>query len=265
MAGDEYIVALVTGATGVIGGAIARELAATPGYRVILLARDELKARESVSEIHKQTGNDQIEYVLADLSRQESIRDLARKWRGPLHVLINNAAVTPRRRGETPEGIELTFATNALGYLWTTEALRPRLEASAPARVVNVASYWAGDLDLDDLEFRRRPYDNHPAYRQSKQANRMLTVALAEALDDGGISVNVCHPGDVRSTLSGNLGFGGSDSPAGAARTPVMLARGELGEGTTGRYFENGRETPCRFARDRNGIQRLYEICLAYP
>jgi len=76
-----------------------------------------------------------------------------------------------------------------------------------------VASYWAGDLDIDDLEFKHRPYSNGAAYRQSKQANRMLTVAFAERLAEHRISVNACHPGDVNSNLSNDLGFGGHESP----------------------------------------------------
>jgi retinol dehydrogenase-13 len=233
---------LITGATGAIGSAIARELARSADYEVVLLARDEKKARSTLAGLRRDTGNDHLRYVLADLSRRDTIEALAGGWQGPLDVLVNNAGVTPRRRGETAEGIELTLATNVLGYLWTTEAFRPHLERAESPRVVNVASYWAGDLDMDDLEFRRRPYDNHPAYRQSKQANRMLTVAQAARLEEAGIAVNCCHPGDVRSTLSGNLGFSGSQSADEAARTPVALARGDLGARNSGRYFEHGRE-----------------------
>lgn len=257
-------VVLVTGATGVIGGAIARELAATPGHDVVVLARDERRAKKAVDGIRRETGNDHVRFVIADLSRRRSIEALAEAWQGPLHVLVNDAGVAPRKREITPEGIELTFATNVLGYFWLTQAFAPHLERSAPARIVNVASYWAGELDLDDLEFRSRRFDNHTAYRQSKQANRMLTVTLAERLAERGIAVNACHPGDPSSVLSRNLGFGGSQSPEEAARTPVMLARGEIGAGTTGRYFEHGREARCRFAGDRAAIDRLYEICLGY-
>jgi retinol dehydrogenase-13 len=64
--------------------------------------------------------------------------------------------------------------------------------------------------------------------------------------------------------LSRNLGFGGSQSPRDAAHTPVMLARGDLGAGVTGRYFEHGDETRCQFAGDKRGIERLYEACLGY-
>ncbi len=257
-------VALVSGATGVIGKAIARALAATPDYEVVLLARDEDRAKKALDTIRRDSGNDAVRFVLADLSRRHSIQALADSWDGPLHVLVNDAGVAPRRRETTPEGIELTFATNVLAYLWTTEAFSPHLERSAPARIVNVASYWAGELDLDDLEFRRRRFDNHTAYRQSKQANRMLTVALAERMASRGITINACHPGDPSSLLSRNLGFSGSQTPEDAARTPVMLARGELGADATGHYFEHGREARCRFAEDRDDIEQLYEICLKY-
>ncbi len=264
MVDSNKTVILVTGATGVIGNAIARALAATHDYELVLLARDAGRATNAINAIRRDTGNDNVRFVLADLSRRNAIQTLADTWEGPLHVLVNDAGVAPRRREQTPENIELSFATNVLGYLWMTEAFRPHLERSAPARVVNVASYWAGDLDLDDLEFRRRRYDNHTAYRQSKQANRMLTVALAEGLENAGITVNACHPGDPSSVLSRNLGFSGSQTPEDAACTPVMLARGELGATTTGRYFEHGREARCRFAEDRDSIERLYELCRGY-
>ena len=257
-------VVLVTGATGIIGNAIARAVAATPGYAVVLLGRDERRTRKAVDGVRAASGNDDVSYVLADLSRHASVRSAAERWQGPLHVLVNDAGVAPRKREETPEGIELTLATNVLGYLWMVDAFTPHLERSAPARVVNVASYWAGDLDIDDLEFKRRRFDNHPAYRQSKQANRMLTVAQAERLVDKGIAVNACHPGDPSSVLSRNLGFGSPQPPEDAARTPVMLACGTLGDGTTGRYFEHGRQARCRFADDRAGIERLFAACVAY-
>ena len=257
-------VVLITGATGVIGHAIANALAATPHYALVLLARDEGRATKAVDDIRRDTGNDDVRFVIADVSRRHSIQALAESWNGPLHVLVNAAGVAPRRREITAEGIELTFATNVLAYLWMAQAFAPHLERCAPARIVNVASYWAGELQIDDLEFKRRPFDNHTAYRQSKQANRMLTVALSEPMAKRGIVINACHPGDPSSVLSRNLGFSGSQSPEDAARTPVMLARAELGADTTGRYFEHGRETRCLFASDGDGIEQLYSACLGY-
>ena len=257
-------VVLVTGATGAIGQAIARQLAMKETYTVVLLGRDEQKSRRAVAEIKRATGSDAVWYELADVSRKSSIQDLAARWPGQLDVLINNAAVTPRQRLETPEGIELQFATNVLGYVWLTEALAEHLKLSAPSRIVNIASYWAGGLDVNDLEFKRRRYNNNEAYRQSKQANRMLSTAYAERLRTDQIMVNSCHPGDVNSKLSNNLGFGGHESPDQGAETPVWLATSPVGASQTGKYFEREREVRCRFAADKTAVEALYEACLRY-
>ena len=150
MAQTDKKVALISGATGAIGSAIARQIAAK-NYAVTLIARDERKAQQTLREIIRATGNPDVRYEIADLSRRVEIQALAARWSGPLHVLVNNAAVTPRTRQETPEGIELQFATNVLNYFWMTHAFREILKRSAPARIVDVASYYAGDLDINDL------------------------------------------------------------------------------------------------------------------
>jgi len=252
---------MITGGNGVIGKAIAQAIA-DKGYSVVLACRDEAKAHQAVEDLIRVTGNREIRYELVDVSRQSSIQDLAGRWKSSLDVLINNAATTPRHRHETPEGIELQFATNVLGYFWMALAFRQPLKDAAPSRIVNVASYYAGDLDLNDLEFKRRRYDNNRAYRQSKQANRMLTVALAERLIADGISVNACHPGNPNSRLSNDLGFGGHDRPKEAARTPVWLATEPAGQQQTGQYFEHQRAVQDPYARDRQAIEALYQTCL---
>ena len=257
-------VAAVTGATGAIGKAIALGIAERPGYELVLLARNEDKAKRAVQDIAQTTGNRQVRYELVDVSRRASIQALVDRWHGPLHVLVNNAAVTPRQRHETAEGIELQFATNVLGYVRMIQAFGEHLKQNAPSRVVNVTSYWAGDLDVDDLEFERRRYNNNKAYRQSKQANRMLTVADAERLRPYEVSVNACHPGDVSSKLSNNLGFGGSETPEQGARTPVWLATDPIGQAETSKYFEHLKEVRCRFGTDRQAVERLHQICLSY-
>jgi NAD(P)-dependent dehydrogenase (short-subunit alcohol dehydrogenase family) len=256
--------AIITGATGAIGKAIARQIAATPGYSPVLIGRDEGRTRQAAEEVARATGNETVRYEIADLSRRVEIERLAGRWQGPLHVLVNNAAATPRRRLETPEGIEVQWATNVLGYFWMIQAFLEQLIQAAPARVVNVASYWAGNLDLDDPEFKRRRYDNGLAYRQSKQANRMLSVAFAERLQPHNVTVNACHPGDVNSKLSNDLGFGGHESPDQGARTPAWLAVDPAVEGQTGLYFEHMQARTDPFARDKEGVETLYELCLAY-
>jgi NAD(P)-dependent dehydrogenase (short-subunit alcohol dehydrogenase family) len=257
-------VALVTGATGAIGFAIANQIALMRGFEVVLLCRNEAKAKFAVGAIQAATGNRLVTYALVDLSRQASVNAFASACNRPVHLLVNDAAIAPPLREETPEGIEMQFATNVLGYYWLTKVLEDRLIQAAPARVVNVASYWAGDLDLGDLEFKRRRYDQHQAYRQSKQANRMLTVAFAERLQARGVTVNACHSGDVNSTLSNALGFGGHETPDLGAKTPVWLATASEMEGVTGKYFEQCKEARCPFSGNRGQIAALDEACQHY-
>ncbi len=255
--------AAVTGATGAIGFAIATQLA-EQGYRLVLISRSPEKCSQAVEKIKNITGNDDVRYEIADLSKQTSIQALAASWTGPLHILVNNAAISPPTRLETTEGIELQFATNVLGYFWMTKFFSPLLIDSSPARIVNVASYWAGGLDLKDLEFKKRIYHNHESYRQSKQAIRMLTPIFARNFERTGVTVNSCHPGDVDSTLSNSLGFGGSQSPAEGAETPTWLASSETVRDVTGKYFVCKKETDCPFCSDLLKSQQLYEICQTY-
>lgn len=253
--------AIVTGATGAIGKAIARQILKTGLYRVIIVARDEQKAIRCTQELKQKTNLDDISYAIVDLAHKKQIAEFASGLVEPVHLLVNDAAYTPVRRMEAADGTEIQFAVNVLGYFRMTEAFTPHLKAGAPSRIVNVASYWAGGLDIDDLEFRHRHYDNDTAYRQSKQANRMLTVAHAVRLAPFGITVNACHPGDVNSALSNSMGFGGHETPDQGADTPVWLATGKDVEGITGKYFEHRKETVCSFSKDRIKVERLFEIC----
>lgn len=259
MASDERKVALVTGATGAIGEAIARGLAEA-GHRVVLAVRDEKKGEALAKRLAARGGDVRVELVDVGLAR--SIDGLAGRWRGPLHALVNNAAITPRRREVTEEGVERQLAVNVLGYVRMIRALEGALAADGRGRVVNVASHYAGDLDEGDLEFVRRPYDNDTAYRQSKQANRMLTIVDAERLAGKKIAVNACHPGVVTSALAGSLGFSGPDTPDEGAATPLHLALRV--EGTTGKFFSGRAERADGFARDRAAIERLAERIARY-
>lgn len=255
-------VALLTGATGAIGEAIARQLLEQPELSLILACRDELQGARLCARLSETTGNRKLRCERVDLSLGASIRELSDRLEGPLHLLINNAADAPRERRETEEGLEQQFATNVMGYFRMIQRLAPLLIKSAPARIVNVASYWAGDLDLDDLQFTRRRYDNDSAYRQSKQANRMLTVSFARQFEETGVTVNACHPGDVDSKLSNDLGYGGHQSPDEAARTPVFLATDPCLEAVTGRYFARGAQAACEFGSDRPAVEALHAVCL---
>jgi retinol dehydrogenase 12 len=228
---------------------------------VVMVCRNRERAEQAAAAVKKDVPGADLRIEIVDVSRRGEIDAFAKRWTGPLHILINNAAIAPRRRSETAEGIEMELATNVLGYVWMMRAFEAVLRASAPARVVNVASYWAGDLDLDDLEFKARAYNNDTAYRQSKQADRMLTVAFAKRWSPSEITVNSCHPGDANSTLSNSLGYGGHESPDEAADTPVWLATDSRVAGVTGKYFASRQQRACEFAADEKAIAALDAVC----
>jgi NAD(P)-dependent dehydrogenase (short-subunit alcohol dehydrogenase family) len=243
-------VALVTGAAGAIGSAIVEAIAGLPAWDAVPSTRATL-----------------------DQGRPASIAAAGRGWSGPLHALVINASATPRLREETPEGVEMQWAVNVLGYHRLAAAFMERLAESAresgrPSRLVMVASSWAGGLDLDDPEFKRRGYDNDSAYRQSKQAERMLAAAWAEAAPRRRgrplVLVNACHPGEVNSRLSNRLGFGGHESPAQGADTPVWLATSDEAAESTGAWFAYRRRGDCRFMADREGVAALWQLSESY-
>lgn len=257
-------VAIVTGAYGKIGKAIAESIANNHQYEVVLIGRDEKKLINAVSDIRNKTSNNLTRYAVVDLSRKSSIEKFAAEWGGPLHLLVNNAGITPRDRQETPEGIEMQFATNVLGYMWMINFMSRFMHDVDDARIVNVASYWAGGLDLDDVEFKNRSYNNDTAYRQSKQADRMLSTYFANALSQYGIKVNACHPGDVNSKLSNNLGYGGHETPDQGASTPVWLTISAQTSDYSGKYFEHKQPVNCSFSSNKEQLQRLVDLCEEY-
>lgn len=266
-------VCIVTGATSGIGREIARNLAAR-GATLVLACRNEVRGRAAMEEIVRATGNLHVQAMPVDLSSQSSIRCFARGFLATypaLHLLVNNAGVYLPERRLSPDGIEMTWATNVLGYHLLSRLLLERLKASAPARIVNVASTFADGLDLTDPEFHRRPYDGVTAYRQSKQANRMLTWALAERLAGTGVTANAVHPGGVSTGIYRELrGLRGvlvrawvrliKTGPRQGADTPTWLATSPELANVSGKFWASRREVPCIF-RDRSANERLWELC----
>jgi len=187
--------ALVTGGAGGIGVETARALA-TAGAEVTIAARDLVAAEKTAADIG--TGTVRVAYL--DLVDRASIDALAEAYAGPLHLLVNNAGVmaVPELR-LSPEGHELQFATNHLGHFRLTLALRDNLRQAQGARVVSLSSraHLNSPVDLDDVDFARRPYDPSVAYAQSKTANALFAVGLTRAWSDDGIVANAVHPGAI--------------------------------------------------------------------
>lgn len=248
---------LVTGASSGIGFEIARGLAGT-GAHVVLACRDPIKAEAARQKV---PGG---EVLLVDLASQRSIRSAAQEFTAKhdsLDVLVNNAGGAVPTRLESPDGIELTFATNVLGYYLLTELLLDSLQRAPSARIVNVASKFAYGLDLEDVEFKRRRYDPSTAYAQSKQADRMLTWFLARQLEGTRVTANAMSPGPVNTALLHALapGFRGV-SPAQGADTAIWLATSPDLNDVTGRFWSDRREQTCQFRSERDE-QALASLC----
>ncbi len=253
-------IAIVTGATGAIGYAIAENIARRPNWEVVMIVRDPTRGEDAAQKLRESTGNPGIDIKIADMGSAASIKTLRANWEGPVHALVNNAALTPRKREETVEGLESQWGVNVIGYWRMAMAFKDILAAASPSRLVNVASSWAGGLNLIDPEFRRRPYNNDSAYRQSKQANRLMSFLLADEWMESGISVNACHPGEVSSRLSNNLGFGGSTSPEDGADTPAWLAADPEAKGINGKWVSSRTAVTEEFATDTNLMIGLWQL-----
>ncbi len=266
-------VCLVTGANSGIGKETARGLARL-GAHVVMACRNAERGEAARAEIVADTGNPHVELALVDFASQASIREFARAFsagRGALHVLVNNAGIWSETRRVGPEGIELVWATNMLGYSLLTSLLLELLRNSAPSRVVNVASRLARDLDIEDVEFVRRRYSGVSAYAQSKQANRMWTWALARRLEGSGVTANAVHPGGVNTALFAKGGgllsllaslymkMAGRSVREGAD-TVVWLAASPDVAGISDRFWAERAERRCAH-RGAELEERLFALC----
>ena len=244
---------IVTGGNSGIGKEAAVELAAM-GATVVVAARNRAKGEAALAEIKSRSGSDRVELGDLDLASIASIRAFADGFLAThdrLDVLLNNAGLTLRKRAETTDGFEMTFGVNHLGHFLLTALLRDRLVASAPARVINVASdahRFARRLDFDDLMATKR-YRPFLTYARSKLANILFTRELARRLDGTGVTANALHPGFVASNFAregdtGKLGNAAmivgrpfAISAAKGAQTSVFLASSPNVDGVTGQYF----------------------------
>ncbi|HEU0248178.1 MAG TPA: SDR family NAD(P)-dependent oxidoreductase [Gaiellaceae bacterium] len=264
---------IVTGPTSGIGKEIASQLASR-GAEVVLACRDVERGKQTAEEIREHATAAPPTVIPVDTSIRTSIREFAREYEqrhARLDVLVNNAGVLCPQRNTSVDGVELTFATNVIGYYLMTRELLDMLRGSAPARVVNVASTYASDLDLGDLQFERRPYDGMRAYAQSKACDRMLTWAFARRLAETDVTVNAIAPGlvtetnlyhDLPADIRHQLQQQPSRSVVEGADTAVWLAGATEVEGVSGKFYEQRAEQPCQF-RDLEAEEKLWALCQA--
>jgi NAD(P)-dependent dehydrogenase (short-subunit alcohol dehydrogenase family) len=278
--------ALVTGASSGIGVETARALAGA-GARVTLGVRNLEAGEKAAAEIRASTGSQDLDVARLDLADRTTIGTFADSWRGPLHILVNNAGImfTPFER--TAEGREIQFATNHLGHFELALRLRPALAEAGGARIVALSS--AGHLIcpvvFDDLDFRFRRYDSMQAYGQSKTANALFAVEASRRWAADGITANAVMPGNIATGLQkhvtpemveNNEGFETiplKTVEQGAA-TSVLVATSPLLDGIGGRYFEDCAEAEvvteggdwtsgvAGYALDPGNAERLWQVSL---
>jgi NAD(P)-dependent dehydrogenase (short-subunit alcohol dehydrogenase family) len=265
---------LVTGANSGIGYETALALADL-GAEVVLLCRNPERGEQAAERIREQTGNPRVVLEPLDVGDLDSVRAAAERLAAqPVDVLVHNAGLLPDARRETPQGLELTFATHVVGPFLLTQLLRPQLEKSDDGRVIWVSSggMYTRGLQVGDPNWKERDYDGVLAYAETKRAQVVLAELFAESFAGSPVVVNAMHPGwaetpSVKSSLPGFYRVMRQilRTPAEGADTVVWLAASERVRGTTGRFFfdREARRTHLlpRTKESTDARRKLWELC----
>ena len=203
-------VCVMSGTTSGIGYETAKRLA-QGGAQLVMICRNEDKANKVRQELI--TDYDaEVDVVIADFQKLAEVKKagLAIREKYPnIHVLINNAGVFNRRRRLTPDGNEMTLGVIHLAAFLLSHILVDNLKNATPSRIIDVSSeaHRFGGLSLKDLNWEKRPYIGLLAYGAAKIAQIQTGIALAEKLSGTGVTVNIMHPGAVRTNIGMNNGF----------------------------------------------------------
>ncbi len=268
-------VILITGATDGMGLETARALA-KHNPRLVLVGRNATKGQRVVEELKQESGNQAIEFMQADLSAQQDIRELVKTFKSKydrLDVLINNAGAYIPVKQLSADGFEMTFALNHLGYFLLTNLLLDELTRSAPSRIINISSaaHASARFDINNLNSEGK-YSPWNAYATSKLENLYFTYELADRLKGTDVTVNAVHPGLVNSQF-GKQGSGPflaifrlmqkfiGKTAANGAKTSIYLALADEVEGITGSYFANEKMAQSsKVSQDREMGRKLWEM-----
>ncbi|XP_076051845.1 retinol dehydrogenase 13-like isoform X1 [Oratosquilla oratoria] len=270
---------IITGANTGIGRETAHEMARRKA-RVIMACRDLEKCKEARKDIVLDTKNKKVACWVCDLASQESIRNFAKRVNeeeSRLDILVNNAGVMRCEQSVTKEGIELQLGTNHMGHFLLTNLLLNKLKESAPSRIINVSSvaHTRGKINFEDLNSANN-YDAADAYAQSKLANILFTLELAQRLKGTGVTSNAVHPGIVNTDLSRHMSIAKSwiaavfarpilwlflKTPRQGAQTTIYAALSQDLQAVSGKYYSNQEETELsKDAQDMAAARRLWAI-----
>jgi len=260
---------VLTGATGAVGGAAAAVLS-KEGHRLILLARDPNRLSELSRRLSNTSAATSVDTVLCDLSSLGSVRSVASELntRYPrIDGLIHSAAVFVPDRRQTPDGLELMFATNHLGPFLLTNLLLERLRESAPSRVITVSAPSTTEIDFEDLQGGQK-WSALTQFGRSKMANLLFAYALARRQPAPQVTSNVLFPGLVKSGLMKNAnaavrGLSGlmSKSPETAGNALAWLAVNRAVGQTSGQFYKLSKlDSSNAYSHDQTIQDRMWSV-----
>jgi NAD(P)-dependent dehydrogenase (short-subunit alcohol dehydrogenase family) len=236
---------LVTGATDGLGQGVALELARR-GATVLVHGRDDKRIARTLDLLHRAAPDTQLRGYRADFVSLDEVRELAQQVltnETRLDVLVNNAGIGSEVPGGpdrqvSSDGYELRFAVNYLAPYLLTQLLLPLLRASAPARIVNVSSIGQQRIDFDDVMLTRG-YNGMRAYCQSKLAQILFTIDLAEQLEGSGVTATALHPATFMPTKIVPKPLGSLED---GVKATLRLAAGSESEARNGSFYDGVRE-----------------------
>jgi NAD(P)-dependent dehydrogenase (short-subunit alcohol dehydrogenase family) len=259
---------LITGSTDGVGRYVAAKLACA-GAKVLIHGRDTARAKTLADEIRRD-GRGEAVFYQADLSSLAGARrlaDLVVAENDRLDILISNAGIGSRTQGPerrtSADGHELRFAVNYLAGFLLAYLMLPLLKASAPSRIVNVASLGQHPLDFGDVMLTK-DYSGGRAYAQSKLAQIMFTIDLARELKGSGVTVNALHPATyMNTTMVREGGITPISTVEQGGEAILHLAVGDDLDGKTGLFFNGMQEARAHpQAYDEAARKRLRALSL---
>lgn len=262
---------LITGATSGIGEEMAFQLSRA-GARVIVGCRTRARGERARQQLLARGATRPVELLVADLASLSAVRDAAARVVSRyehLHLLINNAGVyhPGTVRSLTQDGLEATFAINHLAHFLLTERLCDLLVASAPARIVTVASEGHRDVSWDPSDLQgQHEYDGDVAYDRSKLANVLFTQELARRLAGTRVSATCVHPGEFWTDLFRHCDarqrhaiYADTIAPADRMELMMRVATDPTLDGVSGRYFVDDTSDDLS-ERDTESAQHLWKL-----